>query len=155
MSGRIDEARLVMKAAPARIWQALTDGEAVARWLPPEGMTGEVLAFEPREGGRFEIRLSYRKGGEGKTTADADVVRGRFGAMEPGRLVTWLTRFESDDPRFAGEMRMSWIIADAPGGAEVHVKAENVPEGISAEDHAEGMGASLRGLKAEVEAASA
>jgi uncharacterized protein YndB with AHSA1/START domain len=149
---RVDRAVRLIRAAPARIYAAFLDAEALARWLPPTGMAGEVLEFEPEEGGAFALRLTYREaGGQGKSSADADVVRGRFGPLVPDREVVWLTAFESDDPRFAGTMRMNWRLVPAAGGTEVEVMAENVPEGISAEDHAEGLAASLAGLAREVE----
>lgn len=29
------------------------------RWLPPSGMTGEMLHFDFREGGSYRMRLTY------------------------------------------------------------------------------------------------
>ena len=38
-----------------------------------------------------------------------------------------------------------------PDGAEVTIRAENVPAGISAEDHAEGLNSSLANLAEHLE----
>ena len=43
--------------------------------------------------------------------------------------------FESDDPALAGTMTMTWELTPAVGGTAVEVVAENVPAGISKEDH--------------------
>ena len=60
--------------------------------------------------------------------------------------------FVSDDPAFAGTMTMTWEVAAHPGGTEVTIRATDVPEGISAEDHAAGLSSSLAQLAAYVEA---
>ena len=54
--------------------------------------------------------------------------------------------FKSSDPAFAGEMIITWSLAAAPGGTDVTVTADNVPAGISAEDHAAGLASSLENL---------
>jgi hypothetical protein len=64
-------------------------------------------------------------------------------------------QFESEDPRFAGEMIMTWLFMPAPEGTMVHITAENVPEGISPADHAAGFAATLANLAAFVERRSA
>ncbi len=59
--------------------------------------------------------------------------------------------FESDDPAFAGVMRMVWKFQSRDGGTIVTVRAENVPHGIRSEDHEAGMNSSLSNLAAFVE----
>ena len=46
--------------------------------------------------------------------------------------------FVSDDPRFAGTMTMTWAVSEAGDGTRVDIRADDVPDGISAEDHAAG-----------------
>jgi uncharacterized protein YndB with AHSA1/START domain len=41
---RTDTASRVIGAPPDRVYAALTDSDALAVWLPPDGMTGR---FEP------------------------------------------------------------------------------------------------------------
>ncbi|HYJ29678.1 MAG TPA: SRPBCC domain-containing protein, partial [Allosphingosinicella sp.] len=84
--------------------------------------------------------------GTGKTTAKSDISAGRFLALERGRRVVQSVAFESEDPAFAGEMIMTWSLDPASGGTNVTVTAENVPAGISAEDHAAGLASSLDNL---------
>jgi uncharacterized protein YndB with AHSA1/START domain len=97
------------------------------------------------------MTLHYRESDHaapGKSGADHDVVAGRFVDLVPGARVVQQAGFESDDPAFAGAMRITWIFEPAPGGTCVTVRCENVPPGISAEDHAAGLASSLDNLAA-------
>ncbi|WP_055048656.1 SRPBCC family protein [Devosia sp. A16] len=143
---RIDTASLVIAAPAETIYRAFVDREALLAWLPPQGMTGELLEFEPRPGGAFRMALHYDAPGHGKTTTDTDVVESEFAELVPGRRVVQLVRFRSDDPAFAGTMRMVWDLEAAQGGTRVIFLAEDVPPGISKEDHHEGLRSSLDNL---------
>jgi hypothetical protein len=41
---------------------------------------------------------------------------------------------------------MTWSVARANGGTEVELRADDVPSGITAEDHAAGLASSLENL---------
>ncbi len=148
---RTDTASRVIAASPHQIYEAFIDPQTLMRWLPPSGMTGRVLLFEPWEGGRYRIELAYGAADRGKTTNRTDVSNGRFLTLEPGERIVQSAEFESDDPRFSGEMIMSWGLEPVPEGSKVTVKAENVPAGISKVDHAAGMSSSLDNLARFVE----
>jgi uncharacterized protein YndB with AHSA1/START domain len=116
-------------------------------------MKAELERFEPREGGTYRMVLSY-EGAEhtaGKSSEDSDVVEGRFVELVPNVRVVQEVDFESEDPAFAGTMRMIWSLAPIAAGTEVAIACENVPEGISREDHAVGLKSSLENLAAFVE----
>lgn len=144
--GRTDTASRLIAAPPDAVYAALVDPDTLIAWLPPAGMTGRVLLFEPWQNGRYRIELRYGKAGAGKTTAGSDVTAGRFLALEPGRRLVQSVVFESDDPRFAGEMIVTWALDTTPGGTTVTISARNVPAGISADDHAAGLSSSLDNL---------
>jgi hypothetical protein len=55
-------------------------------------------------------------------------------------------RFDSPDPMFAGEMIMTTELAPEKGGTLVTFTAEQVPEGITHDDHIKGMESSLENL---------
>ena len=59
--------------------------------------------------------------------------------------------FVSDDPAYAGAMIMTWEVTAADAGTRVNIVAEDVPDGISAEDHAAGLASSLTNLAAYLE----
>jgi uncharacterized protein YndB with AHSA1/START domain len=52
---RTDSASRIIIASPRTIYQAFLDPEAVASWRPPEGMKGQIYAFEPHEGGLSHV----------------------------------------------------------------------------------------------------
>lgn len=145
---RTDTASRRIAAPPAAVYRAFVEPRALMAWLPPAGMTGRALLFEPWRGGRYRIELTYAGGAEGKTTARTDVSAGRFLVLEPDRRIVMSVEFDSADPAFAGEMILTWTFAPAPapGGTDVTVKAEHVPAGISEEDHAAGLASSLENL---------
>jgi len=150
---RIDTAARVMAAPPARAYAALTDPDALSVWLPPTGMTGRFERFDLRAGGSYRLVLTYQDSSDspGKATADSDVVEARFVDLEPGKRVVQAVDFESDDPAFAGTMIMTWEVSTAGEGTRVKITAEDVPDGISAEDHAAGLASSLENLARYVE----
>lgn len=150
--GRTDRAEILVHAPPAAVWAALTDPARVPAWLPPEGMRGRVDAWEPRPGGRLHVELTYRDVADapGKSTAESDVATGRFTVAEPPVRLAWVTSFAGATDEHAGEMTMEWTLAAIDDGTRVTVEARDVPPGISAEDHAAGMSASLRQLARHV-----
>ncbi len=148
---RIDTASRIVSASAEAIYAALVDRDALLAWLPPEGMTGEILEFDPRPGGAFRLALHYSAPGHGKTTDDTDLVESEFVELVPGHRVVQLVRFRSDDPAFAGTMRMVWDLEPAAGGTRVIILAEDVPPGISKEDHDTGLRSSLENLARYVE----
>lgn len=155
MTVRVDAASRRIAAPPDAVYRAFAEPGALERWLPPDGMTGAMLAFDFRAGGGYRMRLTYPEArrGRGKTTDDADEVAVALVALEPGRLVAQEVVFASEDPAFAGTMRMTWTL-DADGdGTLVAVRAEGVPGGIRPEDHVAAMRASLAQLAAFVVAA--
>lgn len=150
--GRVDSASRLIEASPEMIYAAMTDPAALVAWLPPSGMTGEMLEFDLRPGGRYRMVLRYADPAfEGKTGAGEDEVTVRYLELVPAALVSQAVHFVSDDPAFSGTMVMNWILRPLAGRTEVTIRAENVPSGISAADHAEGLGSSLQNLAHFVE----
>ena len=114
-------------------------------------MTGSVDEWNPRPGGSYRITLTYSETGLGKSSADSDVVAGRFVELVPGERVVQDADFVADDPAFEGTMRLTWTLRATDGGTEVEIRADNVPLGITAEDHAIGLASSLANLAELVE----
>ena len=150
---RADVASRIVEAPPDRVFAAFVDPEALVRWLPPTGMAARFERFDARPGGSYRMVLTYADAsdGHGKSTADSDIVEARFVDVVPGRRVVQAVDFVSEDPDFAGTMTMTWSVSEARGGARVEFRADDVPVGISAEDHAAGLASSLANLAAYVE----
>lgn len=145
---RTDRASRVVAAEPHRVYEALTDRDALTAWLPPGGMSARFERFDLRPGGTYRLVLTYPEGsaGHGKATAGSDIVEGRFVELVPGVRVVQAVEFESDDAAFDGTMKMTWEATPVDGGTRIDFVAENVPDGISADDHAAGLAASLGNL---------
>ena len=150
---RTDRASRVIAAPPGRVWAALVDPEALLAWLPPGGMTGRFERFDGGPGGSYRMVLTYSdaSGAPGKATAESDIVEARFVDIVPGERVVQAVDFISDDPAYAGTMTMTWEVAAVDAGTRVDIVAEDVPDGVSAEDHAAGLASSLAKLAAYVE----
>jgi uncharacterized protein YndB with AHSA1/START domain len=150
---RTDRSSRVIDAPAEQVYAALVDPEALTAWLPPGGMTGRFERFEARPGGSFRMVLTYddASGAPGKTDAGTDVVEARFVDMVPGRRVVQAVDFVSDDPAYAGTMTMTWELGPIDGRTRVEIVADDVPDGVSAEDHAVGLAASLSNLAAYLE----
>jgi uncharacterized protein YndB with AHSA1/START domain len=146
---RTDEASRVVDADAHRVFAALVDDAALAQWLPPNGMTGRFEHFDARPGGSYRLVLSYpeESAGAGKTTAGSDVVEVRFVEVVPDVRVVQAVDFVSDDPAFSGTMTMTWEVSAEDDGTRVTIRADDVPAGISAEDHEVGISASLAQLE--------
>jgi uncharacterized protein YndB with AHSA1/START domain len=145
---RTDAASRVIAATPDRVFASLVDREALAAWLPPEGMTARFERFDPRPGGSYRLVLTYLDASraQGKATTDSDIVEARYIDIVPDVRVVQAVDFESNDPAFAGTMTMTWEVTAIDGGTRVDVTADDVPDGISAEDHAAGLASSLANL---------
>jgi len=125
-----------IRAPRAVVYRALLDAEDVRRWMVPDGMTSEVHAFDPREGGEFRVSLTYdTPTGTGKTTARTDSYHGRFLRLVPDTEVVQVVEFETDDPQMTGEMTITYRLLDAEGGTELVGVHENLPPGVTPADN--------------------
>jgi uncharacterized protein YndB with AHSA1/START domain len=152
---RTDRASRLIKAPASKVYRAFIDSDMLARWLPPEGMTGEILEFDARPGGGYRMALRYDDSGHeapGKTSEHSDVVETRFVALNPGRSIVQTAVFDAEDAAFAGTMCMTWSFEPADGGTRVAITCEDVPQGIRKQDHVQGLKSSLANLAALVEA---
>jgi uncharacterized protein YndB with AHSA1/START domain len=145
---RNDRASRVIPAAPEDVYAALVDPQALMDWLPPAGMTGSFERFDAHPGGSYRLVLTYNDSStsRGKTAADTDIVESRFIELVPGVRVVQAVDFVSDDPSYAGTMTMTWELTAVDGGTRVDISAGNVPDGITAAEHAAGLTSSLENL---------
>ena len=150
---RTDSAARLIRAERERVFAALVDPDALATWLPPPGMTGTFERFDARPGGSYRLVLTYDAAhrGHGKSTSDSDIVEARFAEISPPERLRHEVDFVSDDPAFAGTMTVTWELSSERGGTRVEVRADDVPPGISPEDHVAGLASSLGNLAAFVE----
>jgi len=156
MTGRVDTAARLIHGTASAIYQAFATPGAMEVWLPPEGMTGTMLAFDFREGGSYRMRLKYDESqhSPGKTSHDADDVEVIFVRLVPDERIEQAVTFQSEDPGFSGKMRIAWTMEPVQSGTLVTVRCANVPAGIRREDHEAGLASTLGNLAGFVEGAS-
>jgi uncharacterized protein YndB with AHSA1/START domain len=153
-SDRSTRVSRLIKAPREVVYQAFIDGNAVATWLAPDTMKGHVEVFEPRKGGKIRMSLRYTDladAPQGKSSDLTDTFEGTFVELIPNEKVVQVVEFESDEPDFAGEMRITWSLTNADGGTEVTVLMEDIPKGVSLKDNELGSRQSLQKLATFVE----
>jgi len=145
---RIDSAEKVIQASPDTIYQAFIHPQSMIQWLPPTGMSGQIDLFEPHKNGRYQFTLTYENSDTnlGKTSKNTDVSKGIFLELVPDQKIIMAGIFDSDDPKFAGEMIQTWYFEAVDEGTKVIIICENVPEGIRKEDHMTGLNSTLNNL---------
>ena len=151
---RVAETRMstFISAPRERVYDALLDPEAVARWKFPAGMSCVVHEFDAAEGGAIRVSLTYDAPDRaGKTEGRTDTYRGRFVRLVRNELVVEADEFESDDPALRGEMTITIRLSDAPGGTELVAVHEGLPDGVSPADNEVGWREALARLAALVE----
>ena len=123
--------------------------------MVPDGMTSDVLLFEPHEGGKFRISLTYDSPTDaGKTDARTDTFHGSFVRLVPDTEVVQVVEFETTDPELQGEMTITYALADATdGGTDLVGVHENLPPGVRPEENELGWSISIDKLARLVETA--
>ena len=143
-----------IKAPQEVLYRAFTDPAALAAWLAPADMTGEVYNFDYRVGGGYQMSLYYpssEKTARGKTSEREDRYSARFVELTPPRRIVEAITFDSVDPAFAGEMIMEIILEAEDDGTIVSIVFKNIPSGIRPEDNEAGTRSTLAQLARYVE----
>jgi uncharacterized protein YndB with AHSA1/START domain len=144
----------IIKAPRKAVYKACLDPGALAKWRVPDNMTAQVHVFEAREGGTYRMSLTYRDPQQspgGKTSEDTDSFQGRFVELVPDEKIVEAIEFESHDPGFAGQMKMTTRLADTKDGTAITILFENLPAGVRPEDNETGSRQSLQKLAALLE----
>jgi uncharacterized protein YndB with AHSA1/START domain len=143
-----------IKATPEALYRAFTDPAALAVWLVPGDMTGEVHSFDDRVGGGYQMSLYYPSSEttfRGKTKAREDRYTARFVELTPPRRIVEAITFDAVDPAFSGEMIMEVTFEAEDGGTTVSILFKDLPPGIRPEDNEAGTQSSLEKLARYVE----
>jgi uncharacterized protein YndB with AHSA1/START domain len=144
----------LIKASPEALYRAFTDPTALAIWLAPGDMTGEVHSFDYRVGGGYQMSLYYPASEEtmrGKTSDREDRYTARFVELTPPRRIVEAITFDSADPAFAGEMIMEIALEAAEHGTTVSIVFKDIPPGIRPADNQAGTQSALEKLARYVE----
>jgi uncharacterized protein YndB with AHSA1/START domain len=115
----------VLRSTPERVYRAFIDGDAMAKWLPPNGFTGKVHSIDAKVGGTY--KMSFKN----FTTGQSHSFGGKYLELVPNQRLRYTDRF--DDPNLPGEMMTTVTIAQVSVGVELHVVQEGIPEAIPAD----------------------
>ena len=144
MTDRTIRLHRVLRCPPERLFRAFTDGDAMAKWLPPNGFTCHVHAIDARVGGRY--RMSFTN----FTTGQAHAFGGEYLELVPNERLRYTDVFE--DPNMPGTMETTVVMRAVSCGTEVQIEQANLPEAIPLEGCYLGWQESLAQLAALVEA---
>jgi uncharacterized protein YndB with AHSA1/START domain len=143
-----------IKATPQALYRAFTDPAALAVWLAPADMTGEVHRFDDRVGGGYQMSLYYPSSEQtfrGKTSEREDRYTARFVELTPPRRIVAAITFDALDPAFSGEMLMVVTLEAEDGGTTVSILFKDIPSGIRPQDNEAGTRSTLEKLARYVE----
>jgi uncharacterized protein YndB with AHSA1/START domain len=115
----------VLRAPAERVYKAFLDGEAMVKWLPPNGFTGKVHQMDARVGGSYKMSFTNF------TTGKSHSFGGKYLELVPGERIRYTDSF--DDPNLPGEMQVTVTLAKVSCGTELNVVQEGVPAVIPAE----------------------
>ncbi|MFD4460977.1 SRPBCC domain-containing protein [Nocardia sp. NPDC058480] len=150
-----------INAPRSTVYRLLLDGDAVAAWMMPDGITVDVHRFEPVEGGSFSITLTHddpTNVGETGQPHDAGTVRqqhdayfGTFRSLTPDEQVVQVLEFVTEKPGMTGAQTITFTLTDADGGTHLDVLHEGVPPGLSSAENQVGWQMALTKLVALAE----
>ena len=115
----------VLRTKPERLYRAFLDGDAMSKWLPPNGFTGKVHHMDAKVGGTYKMSFTNF------STGTSHSFSGEYLEMVPHERIRYTDRF--DDPNLPGEMHTTVTLKKVSCGTELTVVQEGVPEVIPAE----------------------
>lgn len=115
----------VLRAPPERIYRAFLDGEAMAKWLPPNGFTGKVHQMDAKIGGAYKMSFTNFSTGHSQSFG------GKYLELVPNERIRHTDTF--DDPNLPGEMVTTITFKKVFCGTELNIVQEGIPEAIPPE----------------------
>jgi uncharacterized protein YndB with AHSA1/START domain len=133
----------VLACPPDKVYRAFTTPDAMARWLPPNGFTGQVQAMDVRVGGRFKMSFTNF------TTGTRIGFGGEYLELVPGQRLRYTDVF--DDASLPGVMDVTVTLRAVAVGTELTVVQAGIPDVVPLEACYLGWQESLRNLARLVE----
>jgi len=115
----------VLRATPEKIYKAFLDPDAMAKWLPPNGFTGNVQQMDAKVGGSYKMSFTNF------TTGKSHSFGGKYVELTPHRRIRYTDKF--DDPTLPGEMQTTVTLKKVSCGTELNIVQEGVPSVIPPE----------------------
>jgi uncharacterized protein YndB with AHSA1/START domain len=115
----------VLATRPEKVYRAFLEGDALAKWLPPNGFACTVHHLEPRVGGTF--KMSFRN----FTTGKSHSFGGEYVELVPNERLRYTDKF--DDPNLPGDIQVTVTLKKVSVGTELNVVQEGLPDAIPTE----------------------
>ncbi len=115
----------VLRARPEKVYRAFLDGDAMAKWLPPNGFTGKVHQLDPKVGGTHKMSFTNF------TTGHSHSFGGTYLELVPHERIRYTDKF--DDPNMPAELRVTITLKKVSVGTELSIVQEGMPEVIPPE----------------------
>ena len=133
----------VIAAKPEKVYRAFLDGDAMAKWLPPNGFTCKVHHMDAKVGGTFAMSFTNF------TTRQGQSFGGEYLELVPNELIRYTDKF--DDPNLAGEIQVTVRLKAVSVGTEIDIEQSGLPTVIPVEACYLGWQQSLENLVRLVE----
>jgi len=115
----------VLATKPEKVYRALLEPDAMAKWLPPNGFTCTVHHLDAKVGGSY--RMSFRN----FTTGHSHTFGGSYIELVPNERLRYTDKFE--DPNLPGDMQVTITLKAVSVGTEVNIVQEGLPDVIPLE----------------------
>ncbi len=115
----------VFRTTPDKVYRAFLDPDAMVKWLPPNGFTGNVDHVDANVGGTY--KMSFTNFGNGQSHSFG----GEYLELVLNERIKNTDRF--DDPNMPGEMITTVDFKKVSVGTEVSVVQEGIPAAIPVE----------------------
>jgi uncharacterized protein YndB with AHSA1/START domain len=133
----------VIATKPEKVYRAFIEADALAKWLPPNGLACIVHQFDAKVGGTF--RMSFRN----FTTGNSHSFGGEYIELVPHERLRYTDKF--DDPNLPGQIQVTVTLRKVSLGTELNIVQEGLPDAIPLEACYLGWQESLRNLAKLVE----
>lgn len=115
----------VIRSTPEKIYRAFLDADAMVKWLPPHGFTGEVHHLDVKIGGTYKMSFTNFTSGHKHSFG------GEYLELVPNERIRHTDQF--DDPNLPGEMQTTISLKQVSCGTEINIVQEGIPEAIPPE----------------------
>ena len=115
----------VLRTTPEKLYRAFLDGEAISKWLPPNGFTGKVHQMDAKVGGTY--KMSFTNFSTGRSHSFG----GEYLELVPHERIRYTDKF--DDPNLPGEMHTTIALKKVACGTDLNITQEGVPAVIPVE----------------------
>ncbi|MES2729483.1 MAG: SRPBCC family protein [Pseudomonadota bacterium] len=133
----------VFAASPEKVYRALTDADAMTKWLAPNGFTCHVDSMDVKVGGTYKMSFTNF------TTGKQYGFSGVYKELVPNERMRYIDKF--DDPNMPGEMPVTITLKAVSVGTDFTVVQENLPDIMPVEGCYQGWQDTMNNLARLVE----